>query len=58
MPRALTTSASACKKLMKKAEVMGIDAAALEFQEAQVINVVSICQQSDSSLNFIFRLHL
>jgi hypothetical protein len=36
MPRLLTTSASACKKLMKKAELMGIDAAALEFQEAQV----------------------
>lgn len=36
MPRLLTTSASAFKKLMKKAELMGIDAAALEFQEAQV----------------------
>lgn len=36
MPRLLTTSASAQKKLMKKTELMGIDAAALEFQEAQV----------------------
>lgn len=36
MPRPLTTSASACKKLMKKAELMGVNAASLEFQEAQV----------------------
>lgn len=37
MPRLLNTSASACKKLMLKAELMGIDAAAMEFQEAQVV---------------------
>lgn len=36
MPRLLTTSASACRKLILKAELMGIDTAALEFQEAQV----------------------
>lgn len=36
MPRLLNTSASACKKLMQKAELMGIDAVALEFQETQV----------------------
>lgn len=36
MPRLLSTSASASKKLMKKAELIGVDAAALEFQEAQV----------------------
>lgn len=36
MPRLITTSASAAKKLMRKADLMGIDAAALEFQEAQV----------------------
>lgn len=38
MPRLLTTSASACRRLLTKAELMGIDVAALEFQEAQVIN--------------------
>lgn len=37
MPRGLITSASAVKKLMKKAELMEIDTVALEFQEAQVI---------------------
>lgn len=37
MTRMLNTSAAACKKLMKKADLMGIDAVALEFQEAQVI---------------------
>lgn len=36
MPRLLTTSATACRRLMYKAELMGIDTAALEFQEAQV----------------------
>lgn len=36
MPRLLTTSASACRRLLTKAELMGIDVAALEFQEAQV----------------------
>ncbi|CRK94491.1 CLUMA_CG007997, isoform A [Clunio marinus] len=42
MPRLLTTSASACKKLMKKAELMGIDATALEFQEAQIASLTDI----------------
>ena len=36
MPRSLITSASAVKKLRKKAEIMEIDTVALEFQEAQV----------------------
>lgn len=36
MPRLLSTSASACRRLLAKAELMGIDIAALEFQEAQV----------------------
>jgi hypothetical protein len=36
MPRKLITSASACKKLAKKAELMGINTKALEFEEAQV----------------------
>lgn len=39
MARSLTTSASAVKKLMKKAEIMEIDSVALEFQEAQVRNL-------------------
>lgn len=37
MPRLLTTSASACRRLIHKAGLMGIDTAALEFQETQVI---------------------
>lgn len=36
MPRALITSASAVKKLAKKAEHMEINTVALEFEEAQV----------------------
>lgn len=36
MPRLLTTSASACRRLIHKAGLMGIDTAALEFQETQV----------------------
>lgn len=39
MPRLLTTSASACRRLLTKAELMGVDVAALEFQEAQVENL-------------------
>lgn len=42
MPRLLTTSASACRKLLKKAELMGIDTSALEMQEAQVAALVDI----------------
>jgi len=42
MPRSLNTSASACKKLMVKTELMGIDAKALEFQEQQVISISSM----------------
>lgn len=36
MPRLLTTSASVCRKLIHKSELMGIDTAAMEFQEAQI----------------------
>ncbi|XP_045469446.1 PHD finger protein 14 isoform X2 [Harmonia axyridis] len=36
MPRLLTTSASACKRLLKKAQLMGIDTLALEMQDAQI----------------------
>lgn len=42
MPRLLTTSASACRKLLRKAELMGIDTSALEMQEAQVAALVDI----------------
>lgn len=36
MPRLLTTSASAIRKLLHKASLMGIDSEALEVQEAQM----------------------
>ncbi|KAJ6637762.1 PHD finger protein 14 [Pseudolycoriella hygida] len=36
MPRLLTTSSAACRRLFLKAELMGIDSDALEFQEAQI----------------------
>lgn len=42
MPRLLTTSASACKKLLRKAELMGIDTVALEMQEAQVAALMDV----------------
>ncbi|XP_055602860.1 PHD finger protein 14 [Uranotaenia lowii] len=42
MPRLLTTSASACKKLLLKAELMGIDTAAMEFQEAQMAALADV----------------
>lgn len=42
MPRLLTTSASACRKLLLKAELMGIDTAALEMQESQVAALVDV----------------
>lgn len=42
MPRLLTTSASACRKLLRKADLMGIDTSALEMQEAQVAALVDI----------------
>lgn len=42
MPRLLTTSASACRKLLKKAELMGIDTVALEMQEAQVAALIDV----------------
>ncbi|XP_043284998.1 PHD finger protein 14 isoform X2 [Venturia canescens] len=42
MPRLLTTSASACRQLAKKAELMGIDTAALEAQEAQLVALVDV----------------
>nr|CAD7267206.1 unnamed protein product [Timema shepardi] len=42
MPRLLTTSASAVRKLMLKAELMGIDTQSLEIQEADVAALVDI----------------
>ncbi|KAK2584691.1 hypothetical protein KPH14_007027 [Odynerus spinipes] len=42
MPRLLTTSASACRQLAKKAELMGVDTAALEAQEAQLVALVDV----------------
>ncbi|KAJ8891216.1 hypothetical protein PR048_010731 [Dryococelus australis] len=42
MPRLLTTSASACRKLMLKAELMGIDTQVLEMQEAQMAALADI----------------
>lgn len=36
MPRLLSTSASACRRLMRKAERMGVDTEALEIQDAQL----------------------
>lgn len=42
MPRLLTTSASACRRLLKKAELMGIDTVALEMQEAQIAALVDV----------------
>lgn len=47
IPRLLSTSASACRKLLLKAELMGIDGEALEFQEAQVTEIV-LCFQNFS----------
>ncbi|KRT80043.1 PHD finger motif containing protein, partial [Oryctes borbonicus] len=42
MPRLLTTSASACRKLLKKAELMGINTPALEMQETQIAALVDV----------------
>lgn len=42
MPRLLSTSASACRKLMLKAELMDIDTAAIEFQEAQMAALADV----------------
>lgn len=42
MPRLLTTSASACRKLLHKAELMGINTAALEMQESQLAALVDV----------------
>ncbi|CAH1126350.1 unnamed protein product [Ceutorhynchus assimilis] len=42
MPRLITTSASACRKLLKKAELMGIDTMALEMHEAQITALTDI----------------
>lgn len=36
IPRLISTSASACRRLLSKADRMGINVKALEFQEAQV----------------------
>lgn len=42
MPRLLTTSASARRRLMYKAQLMGIDTTALEVQETQIAALVDI----------------
>lgn len=42
MPRLLTTSASAVRKLLKKAELMGINTIALEMQESQAAALVDV----------------
>jgi hypothetical protein len=42
MPRLLTTSASACRKLLRKAELMGINTMVLEMQEAQTAALVDV----------------
>lgn len=42
MPRLLSTSAGACRQLMLKADLMGIDTAALEFQEAQMAALADV----------------
>ncbi|XP_046982478.1 PHD finger protein 14 isoform X2 [Schistocerca americana] len=42
MPRLLTTSASAVRRLLQKAELMGVDTRALELQEAQVAALVDV----------------
>ncbi|KAK9731321.1 PHD-finger [Popillia japonica] len=42
MPRLLTTSASACRKLLKKAELMGINTPVLEMQETQIAALVDV----------------
>ncbi|XP_053665455.1 PHD finger protein 14 [Anopheles marshallii] len=42
MPRLLITSATACKKMLYKAELMGLDMAAIEFQEAQIASLSDV----------------
>ncbi|KAG5874660.1 hypothetical protein JTB14_006511 [Gonioctena quinquepunctata] len=42
MPRLLTTSASACRKLLRKAKLMGIDTIALEMQESQAAALIDV----------------
>lgn len=42
MPRLLTTSASACRKLLNKAQLMGIDTVALEMQETQMAALIDV----------------
>ncbi|XP_003423803.1 PHD finger protein 14 isoform X2 [Nasonia vitripennis] len=42
MPRLLTTSATACRALQRKAELMGVNTIALENQEEQISSLVDI----------------
>ncbi|XP_066247470.1 PHD finger protein 14 isoform X1 [Euwallacea similis] len=42
MPRLITTSASACRKLLRKAEMMGIKTAALETHDSQLTALADI----------------
>lgn len=57
MSRALVTSASAVKKLTKKADLMEIDSVALEFQEAQVKDIFLNKKEYNLYLMKYFRLH-
>ncbi|XP_077285223.1 uncharacterized protein LOC143910558 isoform X2 [Arctopsyche grandis] len=42
MPRLLPTSATACRKLLQKAKMMGIDTVALEMQDAQLAALTDV----------------
>lgn len=42
MPRLLSTSASACRQLMHKADLMGVDTVAVEFQETQMAALADV----------------
>ncbi|XP_056641599.1 PHD finger protein 14 isoform X2 [Diorhabda sublineata] len=42
MPRLLTTSASACRRLLRKAELMGVNTVVMEMQELQSAALVDI----------------
>lgn len=42
MPRALTTSATACRLLWRKAELAGMNTQAMEAQEAQISSLKDV----------------
>lgn len=45
MPRALITSATACRLLWRKAEVAGLDTQAMEVQESQIASLKDISRK-------------